>query len=91
MPDGRRVARSVTVAWVESEDRLALVRLDQLALDPLVLEGPAIDLWQLADDLTVEELTARAAERYALDELAIAADVRAFLDEAEKLGILTIS
>jgi hypothetical protein len=86
-----QVRRSPDLAWVESEDRVVLVRLDDLAAEPLVLSGSAAAIWAAADEPgTVEALVERVAAAYDSPADVVRDEVAAFVGTCVGLGILRV-
>ena len=84
-----RVRQSPELAWVESEDRVVLVRLDDLAAEPLVLSGSAAVIWAaVAEPLALDELVARVAAAYGRPEAEVADEVAGFVESCRQLGIM---
>jgi hypothetical protein len=80
---------SPDVAWVDSGDRVVLVRLADPGLEPVVLEGTAAELWlALAEHPTLEGLVGDVAARYEAPAEALAADVAAFVEDLRARGLL---
>ena len=84
-----QVRRSPDLAWVDSEDRVVLVRLDDLAAEPLVLSGSAAAVWAATDvPGTVEHLVERVAVAYDSPADVVRDEVAAFVETCVGLGIL---
>lgn len=83
------VRRSPDVAWVDSEDRVVLVRLDDLAAEPLVLSGSAVVIWAAVDEpLSLDDLVTQVAAAYDRPADDVRAEVEAFVASCRQLGIL---
>lgn len=75
------------VAWVDSGDRAVVLDLDDVAVAPKALEGPAALIWfAVATGGTVEEIVARVAEGAETDAVQIEPDVLAFLARLRQEG-----
>ena len=75
------------VAWVDSGDRAVVLDLDDAAVAPKALEGPAALIWfAVAAGGTLEEIVARVAEEAETDAVQIEADVVAFLARLRQEG-----
>jgi Coenzyme PQQ synthesis protein D (PqqD) len=68
----------------------AAVLLPPGADQPVVLTGTALALWdELAEPVDEAGLAARLAERFAVDEATVAADIGPALDRLRQLGAVT--
>lgn len=83
------VGHSPEIAWVSSDDRVVIVRLDDLAAEPLVLSGSAAAIWVATEaPATLEEIVGRVASGYARPPSDIADEVAGFIETCRELGIL---
>jgi hypothetical protein len=83
------IERDPDIAWVESEDRLALIDKRALDADPLVLSGSAMLLWALLEtSASVDDLVRRASEHSGWKPTDIAPDVETWVDRCLATGIL---
>jgi hypothetical protein len=81
--------RSADTAYVESPDRTVVLDLDHLDRAPYVFEATAAQIYGQVDGIRTEtEIVAALAERYDAPIEALARDVRAFLDQLERLGLV---
>lgn len=84
------VSRHKNVAWVEGESRIVVVRLHDLAAPPVLLAGSAAEIWRLlADTRDTHELVQLVAHYYDADPGVVEEDVLAWLDGAQRLGIIS--
>jgi hypothetical protein len=84
-----RYRRAPDVAWVESDDRVALLRLADPGADPVALEASAAAVWLAVEDGgSVDEVVARVAAAYAVEPVVVAADVERFLAELVSWGLV---
>jgi hypothetical protein len=80
---------SGSAAYVESEDRVVVLDLDHLDLQPYVFEGSASQIWACLDgDRTEEEVVTDLAEAFGAPGDQVAHDVRAFIDRLAELGLI---
>lgn len=78
------------VAWVDTDDRIVVLRLADLDQAPLVFEGTAAVIWLgLQHPIAVDDLAEALAEEFAAPVDAVRADVVTWLDEAVGLGVVT--
>lgn len=57
----------------------------------ITLNGTGACVWELlGQERTVDELAAAVAERFGVDAATARADVQAFLDEIERLGLVEL-
>jgi hypothetical protein len=84
-----RLSRHPEVAWFGDEHRIATVRLDRPADDPVLVAGGAVAIWRaLGEPLALGQLIDLVAERVGLEPGAIAADIHSFVEEALRSGLL---
>lgn len=81
---------SSEVAWVDSGERVVVVRLDDLAADPVALEGSGAAIWlALSRPATVSEVVSDVAAYFDVERAAIAGDVAGFVADLTARGLLT--
>ena len=88
--DATRVwARSATVAYVESPDRVVVLDLSKLDRLPYVFEGSAAQVWGCVDGVRTEsEIVTDLAEAYDAPVAVVEPDVRRFVDRLAALGLI---
>ena len=84
------LARHPEVAWVDSGERIAVVRLHQLTESPVILIGSAAEIWRvLASADSETEIVAALAEVYRVETATIADSIAAWIVDAERTGLIT--
>lgn len=79
--------RAADLAWVDDGDRVVVLRLADLAAEPLMLVGPAAEIWRRLDSpVTLEALAGELAAEFAADHDLVSADVASFLGDATAAG-----
>jgi hypothetical protein len=87
--EGPTWARADDVAWVEDDVRVVVLRLARLDAEPLLLDGPAAEVWlRLEEPVGLEALVADLAHDFDGDPDVVRADVTAFLRDAESAGVV---
>ncbi|GAA5147476.1 hypothetical protein GCM10023340_19980 [Nocardioides marinquilinus] len=77
------------VAWVEDDARVVVLRLARLDAEPLLLDGPAAEVWRrLEAPVGLDALVADLAHDFDGDPAVVRADVAAFLRDAEAAGVV---
>lgn len=88
MTDGRWSHRP-TLVEVESETRVVLLDLDDLAHPPRILAGPAAAVWVAADgSRDTEALCAEVARHFDISAADVRTDVESFLADLVTEGLL---
>jgi hypothetical protein len=81
--------RSPSAAYVESDDRVVVLDLDHLELQPYVFEGSAAQVWACLDgDRSESEIVHDLAEAYDVPPEVVLGDVRQFIDRLRDLGLI---
>jgi hypothetical protein len=81
--------RSGSAAYVESEERVVVLDLDHLDVQPYVFEGSAAQVWACLDgDRSESEIVDDLAEAYEVPPEVVRDDVRAFIDRLRDLGLI---
>jgi pyrroloquinoline quinone biosynthesis protein D len=81
--------RSASAAYVESDERVVVLDLDHLDLQPYVFEGSAAQIWACLDgDRTEAEVVTDLAEAFGVPADQVAHDVRGFIDRLADLGLI---
>jgi hypothetical protein len=81
--------RSHDLALVASDDRITVQDLNALDRPPLILEGTAMEIWELLDgSLDRDGLIGRLSQRYAAPADEVAAGVTNFLEVLAGLDLL---
>ncbi|WP_185736245.1 PqqD family protein [Nocardioides sp. LS1] len=81
--------RSEDVAFVESDERVALLDLAALQDPPVVLSGTAAHIWRLLDgSRTLDEVVAHLAVEYAVEPHVISPDVQRFVADLTRRGLV---
>jgi hypothetical protein len=81
--------RSGSTAYVESPDRVVVLDLDHLDLQPYVFEGSAAQVWACVDgDRTETEIVDDLAQTYGVPAEVVHGDVRQFIDRLRDLGLI---
>lgn len=84
--------RRADVAWVEFEAGVVVVRLHDLAACPIILGASAAAIWEALDETEASaDLVALIAERYDVEPDVVRDDVILWLEEAEQLGIVSVT
>ena len=72
------------VAWVTSDERVAVLHLAETGQLPVVLTGPSAEIWSAIDGVRDEaDIVAHVADLFEVNEEAIREQVRAFLGDLE--------
>jgi hypothetical protein len=86
----QKIHHSADLAIIARDDRdviLDLRRLDDP--QPRRLEGTALAIWRAIDGVRDRDgIVARVAAAYGVEEAGVGADIDAFLDELERLGLI---
>jgi hypothetical protein len=81
--------RSDNTAYVESSDRVVVLDLDHLDLQPFVFEGSAAQVWACLDgDRSETEIVHDLAQAYDVALRIVDGDVRQFIDRLRDLGLI---
>jgi hypothetical protein len=81
--------RSASAAYVESDERVVVLDLDHLELQPYVFEGSAAQIWACLDgDRTEAEVVTDLADAFGVPNHQVAHDVRGFIDRLAGLGLI---
>lgn len=87
--DGRSVRRAQPLAELEHPDRIVILRLNDTACAPHVLNGTAAAIWQEIDGTrTPDEICTVVAAAYQVPVATVRADVLAYLDELRSAGLI---
>lgn len=87
--DSFRVRRSDDVAWVRSPARAVVLRLWDPALDPVVLDGSAAEIWDMSEvAVSLAEILDVFSERYAATVDEVRASVADFVLDCIATGLL---
>jgi hypothetical protein len=87
--DVRVWRRSGSAAYVESDERVVVLDLDHLDLQPYVFEGSAAQVWACLDgDRSESEIVHDLAEAYDVPPEVVLGDVRQFIDRLRDLGLI---
>ncbi|MDT0185132.1 hypothetical protein Q9S36_33615 [Microbacterium sp. ARD31] len=87
--DEPRLRRRDDVAWVDRDDRVYALALDDVDGRPRLLEGTAAVLWDWLDDpVTLTQLSARATEQSGALDHRVAEDVAVFVAELVDLRLV---
>jgi hypothetical protein len=87
---GDSLRHSPRVAWVGEEGRVVVLHLDRLEELPVVLSGSGAAIWHAVDGSSdADEVVLTVADEFGLPTEAVAADVRAFLDDLATRGLIT--
>ena len=85
----RTLCRNPDLAVVGDAERVVVLRLDDLAAPPRILDGTAVPVWEAIDgSRTPAELVERVARGYGVEVAQIADDVRRFVAELGELGLV---
>lgn len=77
------------LAVVGDDERVVILRLDDLAEPPRILDGTAVPVWEAIDGArTPAQLVEHVALGYGVEPPAIETDVRRFLDVLAELGLV---
>lgn len=77
------------VAWVASPDRVVVLRLADLASEPVMLTGTAAVIWELlAEPTAVESLLDSLGDGYDVEVGEIEASVTRFVSSCLETGLL---
>ena len=86
--------------WVRSDDALWRSTLDSVVLlsatrhdaDPLVVDGPGVQVWALIEEATtVDEIVADLARTFSGDREVMERDVSAFLETLRAEGLAAVA
>jgi Coenzyme PQQ synthesis protein D (PqqD) len=81
--------RSASAAYVGSDDRVVVLDLEHLDLQPYVFEGSAAQVWACLDgERTESEIVDDLAEAYAEPRDVVLDGVREFLGRLRGLGLI---
>jgi hypothetical protein len=81
--------RSASAAYVESDDRVVVLDLDHLDLQPFVFEGSAAQVWACLDgDRSETEIVDDLAEAYEVPREVVLDGVREFIGRLRDLGLI---
>jgi hypothetical protein len=81
--------RSASAAYVESDERVVVLDLDHLDLQPFVFEGTAAQVWACLDgDRSETEIVDDLAEAYEVAPEVVRDGVREFIERLRDLGLI---
>jgi hypothetical protein len=80
--------RSQTLAETRLGGSLFVLNLTSRAAQPIMLDGSALDVWEVVHDCTTEEIVNRLSADYGIAARDIEEPVRAFLSQLSDLGLI---
>jgi hypothetical protein len=87
---GGPVRRAAHLAVVERDEHVLVLDLSRLDDPrPRRFDGTALAIWRAIDGVRDRDgIVATVAEAYGVEEAGVGADIDAFLDELERLGLI---
>lgn len=86
---GTPVRRCESLAVVDAEDHVVVLRLDDPRCEPHVLQGTGVALWREIDGIrTVEQIVRVLAERYGANRAMVRRDVLEAVATLQSAGVL---
>jgi len=88
-PPGAALRRTPSLAQIDSEDRVVVLRLDDRECTPHVLHGTAAMIWHAIDGhRTAEAISAALAAAHQAPVATVRADVESCLDVLRTVGLI---